>query len=184
MRIGIDVDGVFAEFNTAFKQLLPMVPETFVPDVWDWPQKYGVTTEQLRTAWETLRASDDFWLSLKPYDDTCEQLLVAERLSESGHDIYFVTAREGTKAKWQTEDWLLRQGSYCPTVIVVPNRQKVEVCSALGLDAMLDDCLTNVGPIAEVCRAYLLDRPWNQASTPASVTRVSTIAHYWAELGL
>ena len=50
MRLGFDVDGVFADFNWDFVKLFPQcnfppVGHTF-PDVWDYPQKYGATREE------------------------------------------------------------------------------------------------------------------------------------------
>ena len=184
MKLGIDIDGVLAEFNTAFKKFFPKISDDFVPDVWDWPRKYGATDDELEEAWDILRDSSDFWRRLSPYPEMAEQSKVINDLSADGHEIYFITAREGWCAKFETETWLRQHGVAYPTVIISPGSRKWKVCSALELDAMLDDSLDNVRVISNVCRTYLLDRPWNQQDYIPNVTRVQSISQYWAEVGV
>ena len=185
MKLGIDIDGVLAEFNTAFKKFFPRIPDDFVPDVWDWPKKYGATDEEIEEAWDILRDSSDFWRRLSPYPEMAEQSKVINDLSADGHEIYFITAREGWCAKFETETWLRRHGIAFPTVILSSSGyRKGDICSALDLHAMLDDSLDNVRVISNVCRTYLLDRPWNQQEDVTCVTRVTSISQYWAEVGV
>ena len=184
MKLGIDIDGVLAEFNTAFKKYFPKIPDDFVPDVWDWPEKYGATDKEVDAAWAILWNSSRFWSKLAPYPEMVEQSKVINNLSADGHEIYFVTARVGWNAKFETETWLRRYGVAYPTVIISPGSRKWKVCSALELDAMIDDSLDNVRVISNVCRTYLLDRPWNQQDYIPNVTRVQSISQYWAEVGV
>lgn len=190
MRIGIDIDGVLAEFNTEFKKSFPRIPDDFVPDVWDWPRKYGATDKEIEEAWDDLWYSSTFWPRLSPYPEMLKQVKVINTLTEDGYEIYYITARNSWNAKFDTETWLLRHGIRCPTVIISEGKQKGKICSALGLDAMLDDSVENIIPISDACPAYLLDRPWNQYmdSDPVMsllpVKRVRSISEYWKELGI
>lgn len=169
MIIGIDVDGILADFNSSFipliKQLfnieLPPASDTY-PNTWYYDIAGGVSKEQSREAWKLIAQSRNFWLDLSPYPETNKFLRM---ISNRHDDIYFVTQRPGKTAKFQTETWLKRNGFHGhPTVLVSGN--KGIICNCLGVNLYIDDKNENCVDVVRdspntVC--YRVPRPWNNA---------------------
>ena len=168
MRIGLDIDGVFADFNVSFIERcisitgvdrFPVRP--FDIPTWDYPQHYGYTAAQTEAVWENITADPLFWASLSAYPWTQTALL---RLNPNEDDIYFVTSRPGVIPKQQTEAWLLANGGpLAPTVLI--SSLKGECALALQLDVYIDDRDKNVYDVMTISpktRTFLLDKPWNR----------------------
>ncbi len=189
MKLGIDVDGVLADFNTAFieriiaitgKDLFP--PRPFDIPVWDYPQYYGYTEAEISAVWARIKADSYFWARLPVYPDTHDVLkLLARRYS--GDDIYFITSRPGIYAKQQTETWLRIHECYDrPTVLI--SGAKGLCADALGLDKYIDDHWENCVDVARLgtTQTYLLSRPWNAeydpvpSTAPGAIIRVSVLS--------
>lgn len=177
--IGLDCDGVLAEFTSAFVQRIIDVTgrdlfgrdkagwdEDF-PPVWDFPQEtYGYTDEEVDRTWKNIRKDAEFWLRLKPLYGASEAVRELDFLRIAGHDIYFVTARPGISAKRQTEDWLEGMGMHCPTVIL--GSDKGAYVKLLKMDAYIDDRLSNANQVMGTVRVgrlntrvYLYHAPYN-----------------------
>lgn len=177
MIIGIDVDGVLADFNEEFVKRVVAVtgedrwgndPENRddFPPTWDYPEAYGYSENQLKKVWRDIKSDDLFWATLPPYSDTVDAVKALDGLRVAGHDIYFVTSRPGVRAKWQTETWLMAHGMAVPTVII--SGDKGQATRFLNLDIYIDDRLLNVNDVMRVVRedgrrtrVYLASRPWN-----------------------
>ncbi len=185
IRLGVDIDGVLADFNTAFiqrvidingKDLFP--PRPFDIPIWDYPQHYGYTQQETSDAWSSIIRDSKFWQNLPPYADTIESLARLSTTVIAGHDVYFITSRPGVLAKLQTERWLKRHGFLLtPTVLI--SSMKGKCVSALQLDKYVDDRWENVIDVATTTGAevYLLDRPWNQRPlTPSGINRITTLS--------
>lgn len=154
LRLGIDLDGVLANFTDAFADVLAktsgrmLVTEyPYDPLVWDWPQHVGFTDAEVTAAWKRVHQSPDFWQSLLPKDGAVaflDQLWrwVAYRNWGHGesHEVYFITNRDGLRAKDQTEQWLIRHGfgGKHPTVLIARG-EKGPLVPALGLTHVVDD---------------------------------------------
>ena len=172
MRIGCDVDGVLADFNTGFAALLHYLTgrstiNTF--STWTWPEDAGFTAEEISKAWDEVNRSSQWWLSRYPLPGTEEFL---RRLAE--HDAYFITDRTGSTAKQQTEKWLIRLGVSCPTVLI--SGAKAILTIGLRLDLFVEDKFQNAEEIGLVARSYLLDRPYNRARPVPHVHRIGSLA--------
>jgi hypothetical protein len=187
MRIGCDIDGVLADFNTAFiarvilvtgKDLFPVRP--FDIPTWNYPEHYGYTGAEVSAVWESIKADDNFWASLPAYDDTRATLFHLSNQQYMGDDIYFVTARPGVFAKQQTERWLRANGFTNPTVLI--SSLKGHCAEALALDRYLDDRWENALSVADTpdTYPYLLVRPWNRGNNPQQhgIVEVTTIADF------
>lgn len=168
MRIGVDIDGVLADFNTGFvnriiqvtgKDLLPTRP--FVFPCWNWPEHFGYTTEEISRVWDSVKKDRWFWGRLPEYPTTFGDLDMITDARSMGSEVYFVTNRMGVKAKTQTEEWLEAHGYELPTVITAED--KALVARALRLDIYFDDKWENALAVANVgtVESYLIDRPWN-----------------------
>lgn len=164
MRVGVDIDGILADFNTSYIALLNRVSGKeadihYVPTQWSYERSLGFTKDDIQAAWEQIK-SNDFWHSLDmmpgvEYGCLCDL---------ESHDLYFVTTRPGEFSKTDTESWLNRHlGVECPTVLI--SNRKGHAAYALELDYFIDDKIENVWDVqdrAPNTKAYLLDRPWNQ----------------------
>lgn len=185
MRLGIDVDGVLANFNAAFMDRIVTLtgrdmfpPRPFEPPTWAYPTYYGYSRFEETLTWEGIHRDPKFWLTLDPYWDA---VTVLERLRElsTEHDIYFITARYGKRAKQQTEYWLATHSGdflWNPTVVLSGN--KATCAAALEFDRYIDDSEEHVTAVSEKCygETYLLDRAWNRGLLPSpGITRVSSV---------
>jgi hypothetical protein len=172
LRIGFDVDGVLARFETAYQRacvattgrdLFPNELPPEGPPVWDWPQWYGYSEAEVKAVWTKIKASHTFWLNLSPMPGAATVKLLLPDM-QRWHDIYFITNRVGVDAKWQTETWLqVHLGCEVPTVLITP--YKGAASATLSLDIYIDDNLDNIRDVQEVSpttRSYLLDRAYNR----------------------
>lgn len=186
MKLGLDVDGVLADFNTAMIQRVVNVtgrdlfpPRPFDIPVWDYPEHYGYSQTETSATWEDIRKDEKFWLNIHPYNETERVLTHLFRLSyfrDADTEVYFITARPGIRAKAQTERWLRIYGfDDDPTVLISPH--KGLCATALNLDRYIDDKTENAWDVALTgTTTFLMDRPWNRNATPhATVRRVNSV---------
>jgi FMN phosphatase YigB (HAD superfamily) len=195
MRIGFDIDGVLADFNKSFIELVIEItgedkfpPRPFAIPTWHYPQHYGYSDEAMDfvngPVWNAVRTAETFWADLDSYEWTHDVLDDLMSLRHHGHDIYFITDRPGVRAKEQTEHWLHWKGFDEPTVLI--SGAKGLVAQALNLDAYVDDRAENVDKVAAASfttRAFLLNRPWN-ASYGAGYVRIAEPAEMFKALAL
>lgn len=186
MRLGIDCDGVLANYNEGFQRRIITVTgrdlfpcPNYEPDTWYYAEKLGYTAEEIDATWRTIKEDRAFWFSLHPYRDTSYALgLISDRISHTGDDVYFITARPGRDAKKQTEMWISSRFPHLtrPTVTVLLTPHKGLAAQTLGLDAYIDDRWENCLEVAGGdCRTFLMDRPWNQGEENEEITRVPSI---------
>lgn len=148
MRIGIDVDGVLADFNSAYIARCIEVTgvDLFPPrpfDIWTWnyPESYGYTKAQVSAVWESIKQDELFWVSLEPYPGAVEFGWTLQAMSEE--DLYFITSRPGVNAKVQTEAWLMAVLDIeHPTVLI--SSEKGLCAKALNLTHYVDDRTENL----------------------------------------
>ena len=174
LKLGIDMDGVLADFNTEFFFLLDascptlcssaLPADRYMPDFWDWPLLYS--ERDRARAWEQVRQSFHFWENLAPLPDA-EAFLSALPYEA---DIYFITQRSrGRNIKKQTERWLMRYGlpgRITPTVLLVESPgAKGAIAAALQLTHFIDDRPENCEAVRHASPQTLvamLDAPYNR----------------------
>ena len=186
MKIGIDCDGVLANFNHAFveltvrvlgKDLYPGPAGTFDIFTWNYPEFFGYTSSDVTKIWDHIKSDPDFWLNIPAYKNTKQAMKMLANLQQSNNDIYFITNRMGVNAKRQTEKWLDRFDMQPTTVLL--SKEKGLCATALALDAYIDDKWENCVDVAmqnDTIKVFCMDQPWNHTKvSDLKIIRVSSI---------
>lgn len=179
MKIGLDLDGVLANFNLGFARVLSVLgaPTPMLdgrePEVWSWPTHYGASREQEREAWDRVTRNPLFWLALKPMPDAWPAFGLMRQMERHGDQFVFLTAREGRRVHQQTWDWVkdFTRLDY-PTVIVTAD--KGPVAQAMGLDVLVEDKPENLDGLPWFTTGLLVSRAWNRQAN--GYQRVSSCA--------
>jgi hypothetical protein len=160
-RIGFDMDGVLADFASAFHavegRLFPDVPklsagepetEAVVQDTApESPAKVGNPHEarQRREAiWAEIRGTPNFWTTLVPTEAGSVRRLHQLALQHRW-EVFFITQRpatDGDTVQRQTQHWLVAQGFDLPSVLVIAGSRGA-AAGALRLDYHVDDNAQN-----------------------------------------
>lgn len=177
-KLGVDLDGVLAQFTDSYSKLLTKIsgiefPKSSKdwPEVWYYEREKGITKDDEALAWNKyiLKEGTTFWESLAPMDGTLETFTQLNRLSKSGVAVYYISDRHGHRAKAQTERWCYRYGIDYPTIILTGD--KVPIIRSLGLTFFIDDKPETVVEVCRVAEAenlpvkghvYLKDAPYNR----------------------
>jgi hypothetical protein len=167
LRVGIDLDGVLADFRTGFQALARHVLRHRVSASTD-PEFVPLTATELDQVWRALARAHNWWAMLAPYEPA--QIPRLYELARSHRwEVAFLTKRPpsaGDCVQFQTQWWLEHHGYPMPAVVTVPG-SRGELANALRLDVMIDDQLLNCIEIvsASTTRSVLLLR----ASEPQAV---------------
>lgn len=190
LKLGVDLDGVAANFNKSFSQLCKSqgidLPDfsTVDPPIWDYPEHFGATPEQMQEVWRLIKESENFWAQLEPYAGATAALKELSELSEKGHEVYFLTLRRGLTSKVQSERWLRECGVKNPTVLITPNG-KARLAHELGLTHVIDDypvmvreyCL-HASALKPYPKVYLLNRAYNKSCKSLPCVSVDSLAEF------
>ncbi len=200
-RIGVDVDGVLANFNDVFLRTIIQItgedlfPQEVVYSCWQWPQAYGYTNgKHLNKVWDSIHASETFWELLPALEGATEAIVQLYGRVLKGDDVYFITNRTSTSktsAKHQTERWLMQQtvgyldiwANFYPTVITTDN--KGDAAKLLNLTHYIDDMwenCVNVEVATDETEVYLKDAPYNQGVEDNWIQRVGGVMDMIKEL--
>ena len=166
LRIGIDVDGVLANFRDAFHEAANAcgirIAEPEEPR-----SAQSLTQKEVKRVWEYVSKTPNWWTTLQPYEaDQIARLYGLTRAS--GWEVFFVTNRPasaGDTVQFQTQWWIERHGFYLPAVLTVPG-SRGEIANGLRLDLMVDDLVMNCVDVvgASTAKALLLLRNADQAT--------------------
>ena len=165
LRIGFDVDGVFADFARAFREtgerLFGPGPEVAAgqPEAEEEAQEATVASprEARRSRddlWRAIRSTKNFWETLKPTEEGAAARLHALMLTERW-EVFFITQRpdtDGDTVQRQTQRWLVTQGFDLPSVLVLGGSRGA-AARALRLDYHVDDSAQNCFDVISESRA-------------------------------
>jgi uncharacterized HAD superfamily protein len=203
LRIVVDMDGVLADWNGAFHQLLRdrgatlrRFEDDLNPQLWDWPQTYGATLQEEASAWEYINSHKNWWGTLESHADMGP--LAWETLNGLCWDeeVYFVTQRE--RATGATRNWLEgRITADAEFEVISTSKRKSAVLIGLEPDLIIEDRLKTLQSYRDAarslaltsCELLLVDRPYNRVPVTAyprqmdGITRVGATpaALLWAQ---
>jgi hypothetical protein len=190
LRIGFDLDGVFADmeaaiareaerlFGSAPRQAPEQPRSTSIPDATaDEPAKNAplrhelpLTERQRRQLWRHIRGIDNFWESLEEIEPGTVGRLA--RMADSRRwEIMFLTRRPttaGLPAQVQSQRWLQKMGFPLPSVYVVTTSRGL-VATALTLDIVVDDTPENCVDVASDSKARTIAVFRNREKVPPPV---------------
>ena len=180
LRLGFDVDGVLADFQTALGDACHDLVgiEAGLVSVRDLP------TIELKRAWRRIVRTPNWWMRLAAYEP--DQIARLYELSRQHHwEVFFLTKRPRTRGdtvQVQTQSWIETQGFYLPAVATVPS-SRGEVARALRLDLIVDDqqlecadCITSSTAKALLMLRDTGDETTRTLATNQGIGVVSTLA--------
>jgi hypothetical protein len=173
LRVGIDIDGVLADFRTAFRETArECLRRDVVMDASG--SKAVLEHTDIDRVWNHIGRSPNWWMNVRAYEPA--EIARLYSLARSGKwEICFLTKRPasaGDAVQFQTQWWLEQQGFYLPAVITVPG-SRGDLANALRLDLAIDDQFVNCAEIigAGPTKALLMLRDENAAMRQHAIDR-------------
>lgn len=188
MRLGIDIDGVLADFTYPAAALASQMFGLNVSGHathWNWMRDYGLVGEQESAYWKALATMPEWWGNLPILPDAVDVLPRLNYLAQTGAaDVYFITTRPGAGVKLATERWLQRHGMSTPCVLL--SKYKGPVAQGLELDVFADDRPENcVDVLPHAKHTFLIARPWNlDYERPDGLRVARSLTDVLAQVGL
>jgi hypothetical protein len=140
LRLGIDVDGVVADFRSAFRALAEREVGRTANDV-----ETELSKAEVERLWRRVADSSNWWLDVPAYEPD-EIARLYDRGRHGRWEIHFLTSRPpsaGDSVQLQTQVWLERFGFFLPSVMTIPAGARGELARALRLDVVVDDRIVN-----------------------------------------
>ncbi len=159
LRLGFDMDGVLADFRSAFRELALRVLHHDA-DGSD-AESTTLSVDELNRVWKAIEESHNWWVTLRAYEPAQIARLYA-LARQGGWEVAFLTKRPpsgGDSVQFQTQWWLEKHGYPMPAVVTVPG-SRGELANAMRLDLVVDDQFVNCAEIisASTAKTVLLLR--------------------------
>jgi len=180
LRLGIDVDGVLADFRTAFRRAAERCLRHSIDDGEDIEMASPLSPDEVRRVWEYIGRTPNWWMDVPAYEP--EQIARLYSIMRAANwEVFFMTKRPpsaGDTVQFQTQWWIERFGFYLPAVMTVPG-SRGDIANGLRLDIVIDDQLINCVEVisAAPSKALLMLRtPDNAARDHASNRGIGVVS--------
>jgi len=159
LRIGFDMDGVLADFASAYHavedrlygqavehtRLEDPAEEALADEKRSLPTNdstlaIGQNRRRRDAIWRAIVSTPNFWMSLAPTQEGVVQR-IHELTLRNKWEVFFITQRpatDGDTVQRQTQRWLVAEGFDLPSVLVI-NGSRGAAAGALRLDYHVDD---------------------------------------------
>jgi hypothetical protein len=183
LRVGFDMDGVLADFRSAFSALARDILHEDV-DAGRSPGAPSRSQGDLERVWQAIGRTHNWWARVAPFEPA--EIPRLHALARQGRwEVVFLTKRPasaGDTVQFQTQWWLEHHGFPMPAVVTVPG-SRGELANALRLDLVIDDQMLNCAEVlgASTTKAVLVLREGEpdalrDHATARGVGVVSTLA--------
>jgi hypothetical protein len=183
LRLGVDVDGVLADFRSAFRDAAKeCLRRDMTADSGD--EKAALSHPDIERIWSHIARTPNWWMRVRAYEP--EEIANLYALARSGQwEVCFLTKRPasaGDAVQFQTQWWLEQQGFFLPAVITVPG-SRGDLANSLRLDLVIDDQFVNCAEVigAGPSRALLMLRDPNHAMRQHAIDRGVGVVESLAE---
>jgi|ERR671918_396216 uncharacterized HAD superfamily protein len=189
MTLGLDIDGVLADFITPFLQLLqertgsgPIDPASVTDP--NFMQHPFLTKEIVFECMEAASYDPDFWRALSPLASP-KAWRSLDEISRD-HQLVFIThrwVRDTYDINQVTCDWLRSHGVRHPVVHFTQDKKSVLV-QQLNIELFVDDRHENCEDVATQTDAvvFMPHRPYNQAFHHPKVRRIQELDELFVHL--
>lgn len=189
MTLGLDIDGVVADFITPFLKLLearsgsgPIDPVSITDP--NFMQHPFLSKEIIFECMESASYDPEFWRTMTPLLST-DQWQRLDRMSQA-HEVVFIThrwVRDTYDSHQITCDWLRWHGLTRP-IVHFTQEKKSSLIRKLGIELFVDDRHENCEDVATETDAVVLmpHRPYNQAFSHPKVRRIRQLDEIWDHL--
>lgn len=189
MKIGMDIDGVLADFVTPFVQLLeqrvggPAIDPGSITDP-NFQHHPFLTREIIYDCMVESSYDPDFWRVLAPLPSP-DQWQSLNQMSRD-NDVVFIThrwVRDTYDINQVTCDWLHRHGFDNP-VVHFTQEKKSELVRQLEVELFVDDRHENCEDVASQTEALVMmpHRPYNRSFAHPKVRRIHDLDELFAYL--
>jgi hypothetical protein len=190
LRLGIDVDGVLADFRSAFRTTAQecLGPEAVGNDS-EGGRPSPLGQRDVAKVWAHIARTPNWWMHVPPYEPA-EIARMYAMARASRWEVFFLTKRPpsaGDAVQFQTQWWLEQQGYYLPAVLTVPG-SRGELAHSLRLDLVIDDQIINCAEIIGAGPAKTLlmlrdpDPTLAAHATDRGIGVVTCLAEVWPAL--
>lgn len=167
MRAGIDLDGVVANFKSAFETAASEAGVALPSSDAERASVDPLSSRDVKRIWDFVKRTPNWWVRLTPYEPA-QIVRLYETARRLRWEVVFMTRRPSTAGdpvQFQSQWWLEQQGFFYPAVLTVPG-SRGELANALRLDVIVDDQIHNCVDVisASTAKAVLLHR---EARDPA-----------------
>ena len=168
LRVAFDIDGVLADFRTAFQDAADEAGIGGRPQASEASAIDPLSSREIKAIWAHVKRSNNWWTRLHAYEP--QQMVRLYELSRRCKwEVVFMTRRpstDGDPVQFQTQWWIEHYGFYYPAVVTVPG-SRGELANALRLDVIVDDQLLNCVDVVggSTAKALLLLRDGHDRAT-------------------
>jgi hypothetical protein len=186
LRIGFDMDGVLADFASAYRDVETQLfgsamtgraadpAEEEAAQAAPEPSTRREERRRRDAVWRQIRSTPDFWTTLAPIRDIAVRQ-IHEMALKYRWEVFFITQRPATAGdtvQRQTQRWLVKQGVDLPSVLVIAGSRGA-AAGALRLDYHVDDSAQNCLDVLSDSRARpILVVPPGDALTARNARRL------------